>query len=289
MVETQNGIFRKKRRDFTIVTNQLARDKTISLKAKGLYLLIQSYIDIPNFILYKNFLRKSCKEGRDAFDGAWNELKRSGYLVQYRLRDKESQRYYYEYDLLDIPEPPKEEKDPCTGNPYMEPDTEKPCMDNPCMDNPPVEKPCAETPYGLTRLTDNKTYSNNTYSDHQPTNHTTVGLVGVVKENINYDDIGIIYPHIPLEVVDELCMIMAEVLAMSDSISIKINGCPISVSDIKRRYREITMEHIAYTVESLQKAGDVRNPKGYAVAVLYNSVSILNINTELQIAASYNT
>lgn len=296
MAETQNGIFRKKNRDFTMIANQLARDNNISLKAKGLYLLIQSYIDIPNFVLYKGFLRKKCKEGRDAFDGAWNELKRNGYLIQYRLRDKESQKYYYEYELLDAPEVKVENGiEPDTENPYMgEPHTEKPCAEKPSTEKPSTGKPDTENPYGNNKTYQNKTNYNNTYFSNTSINHTnptanTVdGLMDRIRERIGYHTLPVMYPYMDMEVVDELVLIMSEVLAMPDTSSIRINGCPIPVTDIKRRYESIYLEHIVYAVDCLDKATGVRNPRGYAITILYNATSTLNVNTQLQIAASYN-
>ena len=50
-----SGTFRKKKIYFSQVSNEALRDENLSLKAKGLYALIQSYITIENFILYKDF------------------------------------------------------------------------------------------------------------------------------------------------------------------------------------------------------------------------------------------
>ena len=97
----KSGQFRKKV-SFAMVSNNALRDQELSLKAKGLYSLIQSYITIPDFILYKNFLRKQCLEGDSAFNTAWKELKEQGYLIQYKLQDKVTKQFYYEYELLDI-------------------------------------------------------------------------------------------------------------------------------------------------------------------------------------------
>jgi hypothetical protein len=47
----ENGSFRKKKTYFSQVSNEALRDNTLSLKAKGLYALIQSYITIENFTL----------------------------------------------------------------------------------------------------------------------------------------------------------------------------------------------------------------------------------------------
>ena len=115
-MEKNTGAFKHKRIYFSQVSNTALRDTNTSLKAKGLYSLIQSYITIEDFTLYKSTLQKMCKEGRDGFNSAWNELKKCGYLVQYKYKDK-SGAFYYEYELLDAPLP---EKSPDTENPSME-------------------------------------------------------------------------------------------------------------------------------------------------------------------------
>ena len=99
----ETGRFRKKKIYFTQVSNQALRDINLSLKAKGLYALIQSYITIEDFTLYKTFLLKNCKEGKKAFESAWKELKDLGYLLQYRLQGEKGQ-FFYEYELLDEPQ-----------------------------------------------------------------------------------------------------------------------------------------------------------------------------------------
>ena len=104
----KNGAFRKKRVYFTQVSNHALRDPDLSLKAKGLYSLIQSYLTIEDFILYKNTLRKQCKEGEKAFESAWKELKDVGYLIQYKLKGDRGE-FYYEYELVDEVEPDKKE------------------------------------------------------------------------------------------------------------------------------------------------------------------------------------
>jgi len=96
-----NGSFRKKKVQFSQVSNFALRDTKLSLKAKGLYSLIQSYITLENFILYKTTLKKQCLEGSTAFESAWNELKKMGYLKQYKSKSSDG-FFIYEYDLLDV-------------------------------------------------------------------------------------------------------------------------------------------------------------------------------------------
>ncbi|QNK41537.1 BAR domain-containing protein [Caproicibacter fermentans] len=96
----KSGTFRRKT-NFAAVSNSALKDKRLSLKAKGLYALIQSYITMPNITLGKSKLRDLCLEGEKAFDSAWKELKDCGYLKIHRSPTGEKDQFVYEYELLD--------------------------------------------------------------------------------------------------------------------------------------------------------------------------------------------
>ena len=102
-MDNPNGVFKKKKVYFSQISNTALRDRNLSLKAKGLYSLIQSYITIEDFTLYKTTLMKNCMEGETAFQNAWNELKDAGYLLQIRHKNSKG-TFVYEYDLLDVSE-----------------------------------------------------------------------------------------------------------------------------------------------------------------------------------------
>lgn len=102
-MKKKSGAFKKKKVYFSQVSNVALRDNSLSLKAKGLYALIQSYITIENFTLYKTTLLKQCKESDHAFESAWKELKDHGYLIQTKYGDPETHCFCYEYELLDVP------------------------------------------------------------------------------------------------------------------------------------------------------------------------------------------
>jgi hypothetical protein len=97
------GNFRSATDPFTMVCNTVIEDKNLSMKAKGLYLIIKHYITIPNFILNKGYLMSLSKEGERAFDSTWKELKDAGYLKQYRLKGNGG-KWVYEYELLHLPQ-----------------------------------------------------------------------------------------------------------------------------------------------------------------------------------------
>ena len=95
------GYFRVKD-SFTQVTNCITRDNTISLKAKGLYLVIQSSITNPNKKYSKEDFYEMTAEGTKAFESAWKELKDKGYLKVHNFPN--AGYFCVEFDLLDRPE-----------------------------------------------------------------------------------------------------------------------------------------------------------------------------------------
>lgn len=95
------GFFRSKK-GFTVIQNEITRDTGISLKAKGLYLIIQAYITMPDKKWAKEDFRNLTKEGRKAFDSAWKELKDNGYLKVHFMPD--NGKWRVEYELLDEPD-----------------------------------------------------------------------------------------------------------------------------------------------------------------------------------------
>lgn len=95
------GFFRSKK-GFTVVQNEITKDTNISLKAKGLYLVIQAYISMPDKKWTKEDFRNLTKEGKKAFDSAWKELKDFGYLKVHFMPD--NGKWQAEYELLDEPD-----------------------------------------------------------------------------------------------------------------------------------------------------------------------------------------
>lgn len=94
----KSGYFKKKEVPFTQISNEPLRDSNLSLRAKGLYSMIQSYILIPDFTLYKWYLKNESGLGDKAFQTVWNELKNKGYLKQARVQTEKG-NFVYEYEL----------------------------------------------------------------------------------------------------------------------------------------------------------------------------------------------
>ncbi|WP_020072449.1 hypothetical protein [Faecalispora sporosphaeroides] len=104
MIQRNEGRFRPRKTKFAQVSNAALHDDKLSLKAKGLYSLIQSLITMPDADLSIWKIKLKCKEGSKAFDAAWKELKDCGYLKQYRMPTGERGKFKYEYDLLEEPD-----------------------------------------------------------------------------------------------------------------------------------------------------------------------------------------
>lgn len=93
----ENSYFKQKRSNFTIVSSNVLKDKDLSLKAKGLFALILTYISIPDFVLYKSYLMDLSSDGTNSFNTAWKELKDAGYLTVEKKSNGKG--FVYIYDI----------------------------------------------------------------------------------------------------------------------------------------------------------------------------------------------
>ena len=99
-----SGGFLKKRYNFSQVSNCILDDENIPIETRGLYVIIQRWITYyENGHISKEFIRKKCNVGINKFDRMWDELKKLGYLKQYRIASGKN-RFIYVYDLLDEPD-----------------------------------------------------------------------------------------------------------------------------------------------------------------------------------------
>ena len=254
------GAFRKKKTSFAQVSNIALRDENLSLKAKGLLSLIESYISLDNFVLYKQFLINKSKDGETAFRGAWKELKDNGYLIQYKLRDEESKQFYYEYEVCDNPHVENQRVAHTPTSPYVE---------NPLVDSPPVEFPHGSLPIQWETHSYNKSLSNNNI------NNNTL-YTNIIRNNIDYDPVFVSSSN--KELVDNIVDIMVDILANNYK-SIKINNGEINSEHLKTILLKVNMNHINYTIDAINNyKTKITNMRNFVLSVLYNSVLTLDIH-----------
>ena len=228
------GKFRKKKISFSMVSNDIIRDKKVSLKAKGLYALIQSYITLDNFTLYKDYLMSCCKEGEASFDGAWKELKSYGYLKQYKVNTRDG--FSYEYELLDSPDP-----------------------DFPDVGNPEVESPHMGNRGCINNTIDNNTVDNNIYP---------IISIEDVMDMIGYET----FASSDKYQVREIALMIAEILNLPDKKLIRVAGENVPALTVKERFRLINQFHVGYILECLkQNQKPIKSLKNYLLTTLYNA------------------
>jgi hypothetical protein len=94
--------------NFGVAPNELLNDSSISLKAKGLYIYMQSKPDDWVFsverISYQN------KDGIDSVRNAINELIQSGYLSKNRINDNKGGIYAYKIQTVKLENPTLENR-----------------------------------------------------------------------------------------------------------------------------------------------------------------------------------
>lgn len=76
-----------------------------------------------------------------------------------------------------------------------------------------------------------------------------------------------------MDLVHELCAIMAEVYMMSPDRQIRISGEMLEVYIVQQVFGELTQEHVRQVVSDFSRlCYEITNKKAYLRAMLYNSV-----------------
>lgn len=104
------AVFRvHKTKDFTVMSNHHLRDKSLTLKAKGLLSVILSLPDDWKYSIAG--LAAICKEGTSAVKSALQELTDAGYVTVTKLypNQTETGRIEYAYDIHESPQAPRKQ------------------------------------------------------------------------------------------------------------------------------------------------------------------------------------
>lgn len=122
---------RHKEKDFTCIDNYLFKDSNLSMKAKGLLAQILSLPDDWKYSI--SGLTSLFSDGRDAVNGALNELIERGYIIRTQNYNEFGAFDGFRYDIYEKPQqnPCSVADSPFTENPY----TENPFTGNPQVSN----------------------------------------------------------------------------------------------------------------------------------------------------------
>lgn len=282
MSKIQDGFFRNKV-PFVPISQVVAKDKELSLKAKGLYLLIQNYITIPNFKLYKSYLMSVCVEGQCSFDSAWNELKEKGYLKIYKIAKSDAKGFYYEYELLDAAESDTPALIVIRKDGTIV-DKEQENNDNPIEIVEQPEETTGESVSSVIEHTEKKEIQEENSENSNKESYDYQTTVEKVNNQIGYDDavklhkmLNSQYSDNAIKMISVLRDIIVEILLCKKD-TIYIAGENRNVDMVKAIFKKITSSHIDNVITTCAEvfkdgANSVTNPKNYLTTSLYNSVA----------------
>lgn len=120
-----------KNANYTTMSNYHLRDKTLSLKGKGLQSMLLSLPDEWRYSV--KGLAEICLEGRGCITATLRELEKRGYLIRKQSRLPDGTLSGIEYWIYEKPQPCPE--NPPTDNPAAV----NPVTDNPATGNPPPD------------------------------------------------------------------------------------------------------------------------------------------------------
>lgn len=273
MAALQDGKFRKKT-SFAMVSNVALRDKTLSLKAKGLYAFIQSYITLDDFALYKSFIFNMHEnDGVKTINGAWKELKERGYLKQFRIRTVEDGKsaFRYEYELLDEPDMTT----PATINVKLDgtiADIE--VLDE--SDSEKNESSEAELPSRPTAKKPEPEEPEEKELEYEAVKNEVSKRLGIdgLEERKDY--------AFPSQLLDlEWCIsirdIIVEVLLSNDK-KVRIGKDLKNGDEVRATFAKFDYNHLNYIEENLQSvSSEVTYPKEYLLTTIYNAVKTYGV------------
>ncbi len=263
-------VFRVERtKNFTIMSNRHLRDKTISLKAKGLLSQMLSLPDDWDYTL--RGLAAINKESIDAVRTAIHELEAAGYIVRSRVRDEHGQLRGCEYFVYEYPHTENSDIEDCSV--FSTP----PALEIPVSDSTAQGK--------ATQL--NKEIQNKKKQNTDPILSDTDAVREQVQENIELDLLCHNMPE-AAPVLEEISELIVEMLQnQSPAQQLGINVFPTDL--VRSRLMQLTSEHVRFVLESLRTRNNpIRNPKKYLLAMLFNAPVTMNGQTLITSRQSLN-
>ena len=273
------AVFRiEKTRDYTVMSNHHLRDKSLSLKAKGLLSLMLSLPEEWDYTT--KGLARICKDGVDSICAGVRELEEHGYVIRQRVRNPNGQLGAIEYTILEQPRPPEPGK----------PERENPVLDNPEQVSPVLEEPEQGNPAQLNTNRSSKEKSKKDLSSTEGSNpvlstpqaprdsdgmgrdwmRERESYRELILENIEYD--YLIQSHqLDRDRLDELVELMVDTVC-SRRETIRIAGDDYPAEVVKSRFLKLDNSHIEYVLDRMRENTTyVRNIKKYLLAALYNA------------------
>ena len=297
------AVFRVERtQNYTVMSNYHLRDKSLSLKAKGLLSLMLSLPETWDYTL--SGLAKISLEGKDAIRATVVELEKAGYIQRHQTTGKDGKFGSNEYIIREYPashEPPPE--GPSSAQPLSEnPSTVSPSAGATLTENPtqikkdPVKKdqeitdsvstesfpfPSVPSPSPAPVETERKRKEGKRRRQSVSKGEMDA-YREMIRENIDYDGFVRERPYDAGQ-LDEMVEIMVEaVCSRKETIRVAGNDFPQAV--VKSRMLKLDREHIVFVFDCLKEnTTQVRNMKQYLLTVLYNAPATIENHYAAQV------
>ena len=287
------AVFRVERtHNYTVMSNYHLRDKSLSLKAKGLLSQMWSLPEDWDYTLAG--LARINAEGKDAIRAAVVELEKAGYVQRHQTTDKAGKFGANEYIIREYPashEPPPE------GPSSAQPLPENPTTKNPSTVSTQTEKTTQinkdlqkkENKILTSQSTESFPFPSAPFTAPVPAQVQPTEAKGrkrsrssgmsqgemdayreLIRENIRYDDFVREHPYDAGQ-LDEMVELMVEAVC-SKKKNIRVAGNDFPQAVVRSRLLKLDSEHIRFVFDCLREnTTQVRNMKQYLLTVLYNA------------------
>lgn len=314
------AVFRVERtHNYTVMSNYHLRDKSLSLKAKGLLSQMLSLPEDWDYTLAG--LARINAEGKDAIRAAVVELENAGYVQRRQTTEKDGKFSVNEYIIREYPvshEPPPEgplaqplaalppygcgiplagtsaqplPENPTTENPStVSTQTENPTQINIDKTNPLKNKiltsqstdsfPFPSSPPAATAPVETKEKKRTKRS--RMSKSEMDAYREMIRENIDYEGFVRERPYDASQ-LDEMVELMVEaVCSRKETLRVAGNDFPQAV--VKSRLLKLDREHIVFVFDGLKEnTTQVRNMKQYLLTVLYNAPATIENHYAAQV------
>lgn len=270
------AVFRvEKTRDYTVMSNYHLRDKSLSLKAKGLLSLMLSLPEDWDYTT--RGLAYICKDGVDSICATVRELEGAGYIVRARERHADGTLGGIEYTILEQPrgmDAPKRE------NPVQAENTgDAPKRAFPEQVKPALEKPEQENPAQLNIQEQSKEILSTDFTKSFPQESKTTqenelerrdSCREQIMANVDYDYL-VGYTEVDRGRLDELVGLMLDTMC-STKPTIRVAGEELPTEVVRSRLLKLTGAHLLYVLDRInENTTEVRHVKQYLLTALYNA------------------
>lgn len=267
------AVFRVERtKDYTVMSNHHLRNKELTLKAKG---LLSQMLSLPEDWDYTlKGLAAINRESIDAIRTAVLELEQAGYIVRSRVRDERGCLRGCDYIVYERPQ----EKPP------------KPTWENPTLDNPTLAQPTLENPMLDSPTQENPTQLNKEIQNKEKPNTDLIlsesdAVRKTVKENIELDLLCRNMPEATPMLQEIYELIIETIQSQSPTVRLGSNIFPAEL--VRERMMQLNSEYIRFVLDSFHaRSGNIRNPKKYLLAMLFNAPITLNSKTAIDAQAA---